>query len=210
MNYMVTAMKRKYLLWVIATAVIFFIVTNPTNASQPTEAEVIQSVLPSIVKISILADHGSGFFIGQHEIITAAHVVKEEGQIRITMYGGQTCTSTVKYKEDVSDMALLTTDCTGIPLTLSNESQVAETVYAFGNPDDMDFLVTKGMISSKGYGKILFDATVYEGSSGGALTNEQGEVIGLVYAKSVLVPIGWAIPANKMELFMAHVRKYTE
>lgn len=195
----------------VLTLTLALLLVSPfAYAEKPTQEDIIGRTLQSVVLISpeFTADHGSGFFISPHEIMTAAHVMTKD-TARIQTLDGQSCMGKVKYKEDTADMALLTTTCTGNPVTFSAESQVGQPIYAIGNPQDMEFMVTQGIISSKGYGKILFDATVSEGNSGGVLVNVSGEVLGIVYAKSVLVAIGWAIPSARIQMFMEHVRKYT-
>ena len=96
----------------------------------------------------------------------------------------------------------------------SDSVTVGETVYAIGNPDDKGISVTQGVVSvdaeyinaSLADGKhiasfleIRTDAAVNHGNSGGGLFNAQGELVGIVNARSEVSGIeafGYAIPSN--------------
>ena len=95
----------------------------------------------------------------------------------------------------------------------SDSIKLAEDVYAIGNPIGMDFqrTVTKGIISAldrtiqiedetgSNYMEDLIqtDATINEGNSGGALINQNGELIGINSVKiSDAEGIGFAVPVN--------------
>ena len=96
----------------------------------------------------------------------------------------------------------------------SDSVTVGETAYAIGNPDDKGISVTQGVVSvdaeyiraSLADGKrivtfleIRTDAAVNHGNSGGGLFNAQGELIGIVNARSEgsgVEAFGYAIPSN--------------
>lgn len=71
----------------------------------------------------------------------------------------------------------------------SDELRVGDTVVALGNPLGLDFTATAGIVSAfrgfedlKGDEVIQFDASISFGSSGGALVNMDGEVVGVNFA----------------------------
>ena len=88
----------------------------------------------------------------------------------------------------------------------------AEKVYALGFPsaDAMgaDLKITDGIISSKSgvqgdISKYQISAAVNPGNSGGPLIDENGSLIGVIYAKSTIAEsAGYAIKAGYVDLFL--------
>jgi S1-C subfamily serine protease len=80
-----------------------------------------------------------------------------------------------------------------------------ETVFAVGNPIGMADATTSGVITTLRDGKIVTDAQILPGNSGGPLLNQEGEVIGVNVSKlsggdsvynqgfGMAIPIGVAI-----------------
>ena len=111
-----------------------------------------------------------------------------------------------------TDLAVIKIDATGLtPAVLgdSDHLEVGEFVLAMGNPLDMDFTVTSGIVSAvnrevsasdgTSYSAIQTDAAINSGNSGGALVNLKGEVIGINNLKlsgEGIEGIGFAIPIN--------------
>lgn len=103
------------------------------------------------------------------------------------------------------DMALLRADKADVlainenvkEITLAQDYKVGETAIAIGNPKGHGISVTKGIVSvdsenikldmdgtTRSYRSMRMDTSVYGGNSGGGLFNANGELIGLVNAKS--------------------------
>ena len=159
---------------------------------------------------------GSGVIISSDGyILTCAHVVSGASQITVTI-GDTDYTATVVGKDDTSDVAVLKIDATGLtPATVgdSDSLSVGDSVLAVGNPlGQLGGTVTSGIVSAlnrsvtiRGTSStntmslIQMDASVSPGNSGGGLFNMNGELIGLVNAKSSSSDaegLGFAIPIN--------------
>ena len=159
---------------------------------------------------------GSGVIISSDGyILTCAHVVSGASQITVTI-GDTDYTATVVGKDDTSDVAVLKIDATGLtPATVgdSDSLSVGDSVLAVGNPlGQLGGTVTSGIVSAlnrsvtiRGTSStntmslIQMDASVSPGNSGGGLFNMNGELIGLVNAKSSssnAEGLGFAIPIN--------------
>ena len=159
---------------------------------------------------------GSGVIISSDGyILTCAHVVSGASQITVTI-GDTDYTATVVGEDDTSDVAVLKIDATGLtPATVgdSDSLSVGDSVLAVGNPlGELGGTVTSGIVSALNrsvtiqgtsstntMSLIQMDASVSPGNSGGGLFNMNGDLIGLVNAKSSSSDaegLGFAIPIN--------------
>ena len=159
---------------------------------------------------------GSGVIISSDGyILTCAHVVSGASNITVTI-GDTDYPATVVGEDDTSDVAVIKIDADGLtPATIgsSDDLAVGEDVLAVGNPlGELGGTVTSGIISALNrsvtiqgtsstntMSLIQMDASVSPGNSGGGLFNMNGELIGLVNAKSSSSDaegLGFAIPIN--------------
>lgn len=164
---------------------------------------------------------GSGFIVGEEGyILTNNHVVKEAGEIIITLNDGREFSATIVGQDPNTDVALLKIDAKGLPpLTLgdSDTLEVGQWAIAIGNPLGLQASVTVGVISAKGRNNldlariedfIQTDAAINRGNSGGPLLDIDGKVIGINTAIVTSMTgggcmgIGFAIPSNMVRHIM--------
>ena len=159
---------------------------------------------------------GSGVIISSDGyILTCAHVVDGASTITVTI-DDKDYTATLVGEDTTSDVAVIKIDATGLtPATVgdSDSLKVGQSVMAVGNPlGELGGTVTGGMISALNrsvtiqgtsstntMSLIQMDASVSPGNSGGGLFNMNGELIGIVNAKSSSSDaegLGFAIPIN--------------
>ena len=159
---------------------------------------------------------GSGVIISSDGyILTCAHVVDGASTITVTI-GDKDYTATLVGEDTTSDIAVIKIDADGlIPATVGNSDslKVGQSVMAVGNPlGELGGTVTGGMISALNrsvtiqgsssvntMSLIQMDASVSPGNSGGGLFNMNGELVGIVNAKSSSSDaegLGFAIPIN--------------
>ena len=135
---------------------------------------------------------GSGIIIHKNGyIVTNLHVIRDASEILVQLYDGRQTNAKVVGKDEETDLAVLKIKLTQLDPVLIGNSQimrVGDAVLAIGNPFGFGQTVTSGIISAKGrYGLnlntyenyIQTDAAVNIGSSGGALINARGELIGM-------------------------------
>ena len=160
---------------------------------------------------------GSGVIMSEDGyIITNNHVVSGASNVTVTLQDGSTHAATVVGADSQSDIAVVKIDATGLtPATVgdSDNLKVGQSVMAVGNPlGELGGTVTGGMISALNrsvtiqgsssvntMSLIQMDASVSPGNSGGGLFNMNGELIGIVNAKSSSSDaegLGFAIPIN--------------
>ena len=159
---------------------------------------------------------GSGVIISSDGyILTCAHVVDGASNITVTI-NDKDYTATLVGEDTTSDIAVIKIDADGLtPATVGNSDslKVGQSVMAVGNPlGELGGTVTGGMISALNrsvtiqgsssvntMSLIQMDASVSPGNSGGGLFNMNGELVGIVNAKSSSSDaegLGFAIPIN--------------
>jgi hypothetical protein len=154
-----------------------------------------------------LGGSGSGFFISPDGLaITNFHVAANSSRMVIYMQDGSIIEDvrTIDYDKD-NDLALLRVKGSGFPyLEMADSSTVAQgqTVYAFGSPRGLVNTMSQGIISNvsrvlNGREYIQYTAQATFGSSGGAIVNEQGEVVAVTQGGLPEADLNLAIPINK-------------
>ena len=159
---------------------------------------------------------GSGVIISSDGyILTCAHVVDGASTITVTI-DDKDYTATLVGEDTTSDIAVIKIDADGLtPATVGNSDslKVGQSVMAVGNPlGELGGTVTSGIVSALNrsvsiqsssavntMSLIQMDASVSPGNSGGGLFNMNGELVGIVNAKSSSSDaegLGFAIPIN--------------
>lgn len=168
----------------------------------------------SSVSGTVSAGIGSGVIFSKDEaytyIITNNHVVEGQTNLYIRTSGGVEYRALVVGTDWVSDIAVLRIEAVGLPLAVcdvENPLKLGEDIVVIGNPlGALGGSVAKGVVSGlsrtirvEGVPMTLLqiDAAVNPGNSGGGLFDMDGNLVGIVNAKSVGVDvdgIGFAIP----------------
>ncbi|MCL2624673.1 MAG: trypsin-like peptidase domain-containing protein, partial [Planctomycetaceae bacterium] len=163
-------------------------------------------------------DGGSGVvFDRQGHILTNFHVVEDAQEITVTLFNGSSYKAEPVGGDPLTDLAVLKINAPAaelFPVAFgdSNALLVGERIYAIGNPFGLERTYTTGVISSlnrtigsQQRGRaikqvIQIDAAINPGSSGGALLNTAGRLIGVNTAIASRsgdnAGVGFAIPAN--------------
>ncbi len=156
---------------------------------------------------------GSGVIISQDGyILTCAHVVDGATSVKVQLQNGDSYDATIVGSDTTSDIAVIKIEATGLTPAVIGDSDalaVGETVVAVGNPlGTLSNTVTDGIISALNREVTVEDndmtlmqtnASISPGNSGGGLFNANGELIGVVNAKSSYSEaegIGFAIPID--------------
>lgn len=157
---------------------------------------------------------GSGFIISEDGyLITNHHVVVDADEITVTLNDRRVFQAEVIGTDELSDMALLKIEATGLPAVRfgnSEQVRVGEWVLAIGSPFGLEFSATAGIVSAKGrtvpgnqtsyVSFIQTDVAINQGNSGGPLFNLDGEVIGInsqiLSSSGGSNGVSFAIPSN--------------
>lgn len=155
-------------------------------------------------------DTASGFIVrADGYIVTNAHAVKDQTNIKVTLNDGRAFDSKVVGVDYFSDLAVLKVDAKSLPTLQMGSSKglrPGEFAIAIGSPLGYDHTVTLGIISAVGRtvtdvnGNINFiqtDAAINPGNSGGPLLSLKGEVVGVNTAiRRDAQNIGFSIPID--------------
>jgi len=152
---------------------------------------------------------GSGVFLSSDGLaITNHHVVEDAYSARIMTTDGKYYDVLGYYDAKASiDLALIQIDGKGFDYLESNTDKVVggQTIFAIGSPKGLSNTITTGIVSNPnreldGFSFIQFSAPISHGSSGGALINDRGQLIGItsaVHASADAQNINFAMPINK-------------
>lgn len=197
------------------------------TGSNKTVQEITKEARPSVVEIkteSVSSDSwmqqyvtqgaGSGVIItSDGYIVTNNHVIEGASKITVTTSDQQEYDAELVGTDPITDIAVLKIKAEGLtPATYGNSDQLAvgDMAVAIGNPlGELGGTVTAGIISAldrelaidgKTMTLLQTDSSINPGNSGGGLFNGDGQLIGIVVAKSSgsdVEGLGFAIPINK-------------
>lgn len=171
---------------------------------------------------------GSGVIISEDGyIVTNNHVIKNTDQIKVTLNNKKQYDAELVGTAPTSDLAVIKIDAKNLsPIEYGDHEniRVGQWVLAIGNPFNLTSSVTAGIVSAESRSLgindekysiesfIQTDAALNKGSSGGALVNLKGKLIGINTA--ILSPTGtysgecFAIPVNIVQKVAHDLIKY--
>ena len=195
-----------------------------------TAKAIMQQSTPAIVVIEAGGDRiGTGFILDKAGIVaTNLHVVVGSAEITVKLKNGTKFpVSTIAGFDPRFDLALLRIKPLQPLPTLhlgdSDRMEAGDQIYAIGNPLGVfDYSISNGLVSAKRNGcegvpkneqcsdvnYIQFTAPISQGSSGGPLLNQDGEVIAITTAFITAGQnINLAVPTNYLKPMLAHTQQ---
>lgn len=157
-------------------------------------------------------EQGSGIVIdSQGFILTCQHVIDAADVVFVVLADGRRFEADRVWGDPATDLAMLQIKDAGdlheVSFADSDELKAGDFVVSLANPYDMEHSISAGIVSDARrwiagvpYPQIQNDAATNPGSSGGALINLQGEVVGIITGaystRREFQGIGLAIPVN--------------
>jgi serine protease Do len=191
------------------------------------EPSVVQVNVEAIQTTPFGTERGEGLGSGviyreDGYIVTNSHVVEGASELNVAFADGTTERAEVVGSDPDTEIAVVRVDRDDLPAARFSESDdlvVGQLAVAIGSPSGFESTVTSGVISGIGrefppelvagdptaarslVDLIQTDAAISPGSSGGALADRDGEIIGinvayLSPAETGAVNIGFAIPSD--------------
>jgi len=188
-------------------------------------AAVARQVLPSIVTVEVSTSAGDEFvadasgsgvvYDGSGHLVTNSHVVDDAVQIRVVFPDGRSYAAELVGRDALTDVAVLKVEAIGLtPIVIGSslDLSIGDQAIAIGSPLGLEGgpSVTAGVVSaferrvqtvsSELFGMLQTDAPITRGSSGGALVDAAGRLIGITTAFGVsdvgAEGLGFAIPVE--------------
>ena len=201
--------------------------SNNASGTSLSYADIAKETMDSVVEIqtetmstnklfaqAVESGAGSGVILSEDGyIVTNNHVIEGANTITVKTRDGKSYNAKLIGTDSSTDLAVIKIDATGSkPAVLGNSSelQVGDTAIAIGNPlGELGGTVTTGIVSAldrevtidnQTMHLLQTNAAINPGNSGGGLFNDQGELIGIVNAKSSgsnIEGLGFAIPIDR-------------
>ena len=181
--------------------------------------EVVERVAPSVVLIlagsgSVPVALGSGVIVRSDGIvITAYHLIKDQPAVQVRLKNGETYDRVVilglDERRDVAALQIPANNLQTLKRARVEDIHPGATVYTVSNPAGLEWTVSSGILSAarqaddvpgagSGYRLLQFTAPVTRGSSGGALADDQGRLLGIVVGSLGGQSLNFAVPVESV------------
>lgn len=162
---------------------------------------------------------GSGVVIdGRGTVATNYHVCKDANRIEIKHYSKEFKNVEILQYDEIKDILLLKMNDNTLPPIVSglgSNLKPGQRVYAVGSPEGYENSISEGIISGfrtdeNNVKLIQMTTPITEGSSGGAVLNAKGELIGLSVSGQHEGNLYFALPVNDVYALLGGTPQVTE
>jgi len=184
-----------------------------TTATPTTEISVlVKKVAPAVVRVVTDKGMGSGIIIDKlGYVLTNNHVVEGNQSIKVVLADKREYPALVFGRDEIKDLAILKINAANLPVvTLGNSEKLTpgDEVIAIGYQLDLtgSATISRGIVSAIridneiGLTYIQTDASINPGSSGGAIINSTGEVVGITVST---IRVAGGLPIEGMNFAIA-------
>jgi uncharacterized membrane protein required for colicin V production len=192
---------------------------DPRIAADPQVLHAGGSVVRVLSTACGLGIEGSGWAVRPDLIVTNAHVIAGATDTTVTTQSGVELEATAVLYEPEDDLALLRVDAELPALPVASSGHEGQAAAVLGYPENGPYTVTPARIgetrdtlSEDSYGRGPIQRTitalggnVRSGNSGGPLLDDEGKVVGIVFAATTAGPAGgFAVPAAEVREALRH------
>ncbi len=183
------------------------------NLSAPAATSVLRQAREITVRIRTLGCSqfgiGSGFVLPGGIVVTNRHVVDQPRQVTLNTWDGRSLDADVTGVAVDTDLAVLRLSHDAeLPVARIRSTPVAvgEPIIAVGYPGGGPLAVSTGTVLGVISGELLgeaadvirIDAEIKQGNSGGPVLDQNGVVVGVVFALEIERGTGLAVPATTL------------
>ena len=194
---------------------------TPPSGEALTYTQVYEKAAPSIAALTAysagMVSTGTGIVLtADGYIVTNAHIIAGAEQVNVTLSDDSLWSAQLVGFEPLEDLAVLKIDASGLtPAQFGDDTLLrsGDPVSAIGNPMGYRSTITPGIVSALDQPVSVEGTTMYllqtsaainYGSSGGALLNDRGQVVGVTTIKIVADDgsaegLGFTIPTPRVK-----------
>ena len=194
---------------------------TPPSGEALTYTQVYEKAASSIAALTAysagMVSTGTGIVLtADGYIVTNAHIIAGAEQVNVTLSDDSLWSAQLVGFEPLEDLAVLKIDASGLtPAQFGDDTLLrsGDPVSAIGNPMGYRSTITPGIVSALDQPVSVEGTTMYllqtsaainYGSSGGALLNDRGQVVGVTTIKIVADDgsaegLGFAIPTTRVK-----------
>ena len=161
-------------------------IPEPTRGDDLNAREIYRLVSPSVYLVVTSEMLGSAVAISEHFALTNCHVIGENTHVALFDNDDNQLDATLWAGNFEEDRCVLETDQMLNPITGARSSEtieIGETVFTVGNPEMMRSSLAEGIVSGvrevDGTRLVQTTAPISHGSSGGALVDSKGNLLGI-------------------------------
>ena len=191
----------------------------PPRALPLSSEQVVERVAPAVVVIlagsnSVPVTLGSGVIVRSDGIVmTAYHTIKEQSAVQVRLKNGETYDRVVVLgfdeRRDVAALRIPANNLETLNRAPVRDVRPGTAVYTISNPAGLEWTASSGILSAirmaddvpgggTGYRLLQFTAPVTHGSSGGALVDDQGRLLGIVVGSLGGQGLNFAVPLESV------------
>lgn len=184
----------------------------------PSNKNIMEKLGPTVVEVTAIGKNGEAHAYGSGvivesdgKIVTNYHVVDGATQVEVKLDNDKTftCNGMLTYDKEL-DIAVLKIEAMGIPIAElgdSDEVITGDRILTIGCPQGLERTMSDGLVSAiRTFEKqkyIQISAPIDHGSSGGALIDKTGKVIGITCATIEYAQnLNFAIPINNVKTIL--------
>ncbi len=209
--------QKLLLIFMVWGFVLFY---GTTVEAAPTSQEIAKIALSSTVHLGLIDAKGkswtgSGFVVHDGQIATNHHVIDNMSIGGVRLVGKEDIypVEAILDSDKEHDLAVIKVggiDAPALTLGDSDTVQIGDKVYVAGNPQGLEGSFSDGIISAVRHSSAAdkffqMTAPISQGSSGGPVFNERGEVIGVSFATfrngqnlNFAIPVSYLKPMIEM------------
>lgn len=179
-------------------------VKRPTDIARESGQAVV--VIEGLDAAGNLTGQGSGFIVSpQGALVTNLHVLRGAQSVRVKLPNGDIYkTQDVVDVDDAKDIAVLKLKGFKLPVVKlgdSDQTEIGESITVISSPEGLTNSLSTGVVSGvrrlEGLRVFQITAPISQGSSGGAVFDSSGNVVGIVtYLLRGGQNINFAVPVN--------------